>query len=431
MIRKFAHAVKMVRRNIRSYRLLSVTIVLSFSLLLGYLACIDSLNYNKYKQVFARDRRLVFSVAETDAYRDRILREKAADIGDTQSLLYYTITGFRLDIPNVIMETGEKPDSFGWPEIVSLPAHVPKLYDAASDTMFSFDPIPITWLDGKPHEDIFLKPDEIIVDEPLYEAVGKACGGVLRCTLSSDWSPDVHFEGAFRIVGTIPGENAIGITHGEGAQEGKAFLNITQYHPKLVLSSAAVNPKDYPDLVSRTFIIFVSDRPESIAKLADSMIPNHKAGAVYEAQDRANEALKADTRTKAIICTALLVILGINLYACFENALHARRFEIGVKRALGASAGHIVMQFLYEGLCVMLMNILISVALVFDLLIVYKCIYDRTPNEYGQYFQWTVYVSPQSFIMFGVCAAALTVVFSLIFAYRSTQVRIADQLKSE
>ena len=46
-----AHAFVMVRKHIRSYALLSVTIVLSFSLLLGYLVYTDTSLYNEYKEL--------------------------------------------------------------------------------------------------------------------------------------------------------------------------------------------------------------------------------------------------------------------------------------------------------------------------------------------------------------------------------------------
>ena len=42
------HSLTMVGRTLRSYMLLSVTIVLSFSLLLGYLGFVDSEIYNEY-----------------------------------------------------------------------------------------------------------------------------------------------------------------------------------------------------------------------------------------------------------------------------------------------------------------------------------------------------------------------------------------------
>ena len=50
------HAMIMVGRSIRSYGLLSVTIIMSFSLLLGYLLYMDSSLYNRYKELFSLRR---------------------------------------------------------------------------------------------------------------------------------------------------------------------------------------------------------------------------------------------------------------------------------------------------------------------------------------------------------------------------------------
>ena len=44
------HAIMMAYRNIRSYKMLSVTIVLSFALLLGYMGFTDASLYNRYKE---------------------------------------------------------------------------------------------------------------------------------------------------------------------------------------------------------------------------------------------------------------------------------------------------------------------------------------------------------------------------------------------
>ena len=54
--RIFHHSLTMVGRTLRSYMLLSVTIVLSFSLLLGYLGFVDSEIYNEYKHIFKINR---------------------------------------------------------------------------------------------------------------------------------------------------------------------------------------------------------------------------------------------------------------------------------------------------------------------------------------------------------------------------------------
>lgn len=430
LLSRLLHAVKMVRRNLRSYRLLSVTIILSFSLLLAYLGYVDSRSCNRYKEVFAQDRRLVFSLAETDPYTDRVLREKAAELGDTRSILIHGLDGFRLEIPNVALVTGEKPVDFGVPEILSLPGRVPAVYQTKTDSRYRVEQLPVTWLDGQEHPDVALAQEEIIVDEQLYRAVGQVCGGCLHLVLRSDFQPEDRLEGTFRIVGTVPGEGQMEIRTGEGEMKGKAVLK-SGYTPRLIFSAAALDPSEHPGVLCTSVITFVSDQPELAAKLIESVHPNSVAIGAFRAQEEANAAMRAEKRTKALVCVAMLAILGINLFSCFENALSARRFEIGVKRAIGASAGSIVVQFLYEGICVMVLSLLASVALVTNGFLIYKLIYEHTPNAYGQYFQWIIYISPYSIGMFAACSIALTVVFSLIFAYRATQVRIAEQLKAE
>ena len=44
---------------------------------------------------------------------------------------------------------------------------------------------------------------------------------------------------------------------------------------------------------------------------------------------------------------------------------------------------------------------------------------------------YTLYVTPYSVGMFAACAIVLTVVFSFVFAYKTTQVQIVDYLKAE
>lgn len=75
---------------------------------------------------------------------------------------------------------------------------------------------------------------------------------------------------------------------------------------------------------------------------------------------------------------------------------------------------------------VMLVNLLLSVALVADVLIIYKIARFWIRQE-----QWIVSISPYSVAMFGVCSVCVTILFSTIFAYMATQVEIGKQLKAE
>jgi ABC-type antimicrobial peptide transport system permease subunit len=106
--------------------------------------------------------------------------------------------------------------------------------------------------------------------------------------------------------------------------------------------------------------------------------------------------------------------------------LQERRYEIGVKRALGAGKMHIVRQFLYESLCVLLFDTLLSATLVIDLMVGYKS-YQAFVLEK----EWIIFISPYSVIMFLVCSLSLSVVFSLIFAFQSMQVEIISNLREE
>lgn len=64
--RSVAHASKMMLRNRKSYALLSVTIVLSFSVLLCYLGFVDSGTYHDYKEVFAVPGNVVMAEKQGD-----------------------------------------------------------------------------------------------------------------------------------------------------------------------------------------------------------------------------------------------------------------------------------------------------------------------------------------------------------------------------
>ena len=156
------------------------------------------------------------------------------------------------------------------------------------------------------------------------------------------------------------------------------------------------------------------------------------ADCVYRWKDWVLEAIQTQKGTKALIACAMLLILGINLYSSFSNALSERKFEIGVKRAIGASSFHIVRQFLYESITVMVVNILISIALVVDAGLIYRLVVQNTRGKTDFLYEtYTLYLSPYSMGIFLTSAVTLTVVFSLIFAYKATQVQVIDYLKAE
>lgn len=418
------HAAQMVGRTLRSYMLLSVTIVLSFSLLLGYLLYTDTKLYNDYKKLFSLSRNIVMAGdPNRNASKMNALHAEAEELGDTYHMTFFA--GNEQFATNLPGEDDPEKAFSTVNYIVAAPNNAWDLYlESVGDYVA---PMEIHWLEGQEREGCRLEGDEALVSEGVFYALG----------LDRQETPLLHIQpeegvGAdfseirltVRIVGTIRDTAPLVV------QDEVGNLQYDRnYQMRTVVSMELLNPVRFPDADLWQYTVFYTEHPEQVAQLSEKMGCNTYS--VYEQQNEALETIRVEKRNKAIIACALLLLLGINLYSSFTNALNDRKFEIGVKRAIGASGWSIVRQFLYESLLVMAVNIALAVVLVTDIAIVYKYIYERIPDALGSYNRFVLYISPYSLGMFGLCAVTLTVVFSLIFAYQSTQVEIVQYLKAE
>lgn len=415
------HACLMVRRTLKSYALLSVTVVLSLSLLLGYLCYTDSSLYNQYKTLFSYRRGdLILFDSTRGNQKLQTLLEKISAVENTQYyILYESAAG--------ATETAYTYHPDGTGESASIQLHNWHLYyypDYSWMTpLFWWPAGDIVWTDGRSMQRFQLDTHDAVINEGLYFALGfdKMQDPVYTFRFANG------LDLTLRIVGyakdTIP--FTLDLERG---------MESADYSNCLILSTKLLDVEEdiwnLDDTAPTRYIVIHTDDPEQVWNLAQNV--GYETGiSAFSQQNKALEAIRLEKRNKAIITCALLLLLGVNLYSCFSNALNDRRFEIGVKRAIGASAFSIVRQFLYESLIVMVANILLSVVLVADIFLVYKFVYERIPNEWGNYLKWVIYISPQSIAMFAVCAVSLTIVFSLIFAYKSTQVEIVQYLKAE
>ena len=410
-LRRLGHAAKMVWRNKKRYAFLSVTIVLSFSLLLGYLLYTDSRNYNNYKEIFSRDRGIVILGTEdkSSAYWERVdrLLEK---IHDTHA--YPMLSTSLAFIGNAIDPA--KPElriEGGGITVNALPQQVFGLYDGFGSTL------EIQWREGEARESIRLAPGEALANEALLSMLPDGATE-LNEVFGSHTDQDVRHFVKLKLVGTVKPKDS-------GAE-----ARSTQ--PTLYVSRAEFNPSEQPDLLWTQRIVIHSPQPEKAYQLGKGLGPGTWVpGAVYRDQDAALKKQQQDARVKAVLTVGLFLLLGINLYSSFSNALNERKFEIGVKRAIGAGAPQIVGQFTLESLLVLLGDLALSVALVTGAGIAYKFFMERTPDDLGRFHVFTLYITPWSVAMFAVCALSLTVVFSLLFSYQATRVQVIDYLKGE
>ena len=413
------HSLTMVGRTLRSYMLLSVTIVLSFSLLLGYLGFVDSEIYNEYKHIFQINRGMLKvndsfgNTAKFDA-----LLEKVSEMEDT---CFYTVYDA---FPH--MSDGK----FITDEGITLPPRQITTY-YLSGYVWEFirhtgEKYDLQWIDGREHDGVDLRPGEAVLDLATFYALGLHEMEEPVYTFRFPSGND-YLETTAKIVGTVD----LGGSFFKETADGLDYNN--DYFPMLLLPMASMTYEDIAGLRPGRYAVFYSENPEKIYQLATDIGFDVSLGdSVYRWQDAVRETIMTRKSTKALITCAMLLILGINLYSSFSNALSERKFEIGVKRAIGASSFAIVRQFLYESMIVMVVNILISVALVVDVGLIFRLVMQSTagPNN-PFYYTYTLYLSPHSVGMFLTCSLTLTVVFSLIFAYKSTQVQVIDYLKAE
>lgn len=419
------HAVMMVGRTLKSYALLSVTIVLSFSLLLGYLVYTDSAIYNENKEVF-RYRRgdIVLSVNEADQEELRLFLDNLDAMPGTGYFISYHYVIGQLSTKYAFDGMPEKKAErlFVYADLMPDHAWPEGTYDLYNDRQLR-----IVWLDGQDHSDFVLEEDQVILSEAVYRALGM------------DQQENPVFHMSIRDGQRIPLE-VVGYRTEQTYEEWVAYGEVYGYDMRITLSTKFAqyaqleneqywSDRNYPSFDTSLVRIY-SETPEKVVKLLETMGYTYY-WAAYAQQDAVLGGIRQEKENKAIITCALLLLLGINLYSSFTNALNDRKFEIGVKRAMGASAFSIVRQFLYESMLVMCANTILSVGLVADVAIIYKYVVEHSYDELGNPGDFILYVSPYSIGMFATCAVTLTVVFSLIFAYKSTRVEIVQYLKSE
>ena len=426
-----SHAVSMVGRMIKSYAMLSVTIVLSFSLLLCYLLYTDSAIYNEHKELFSYRRGdVTLNLYDQDSEKLQLLRDNLDEMANTDHYVYYAYTlGNSSTRYSLETEEGRDPWTvrYLWYRAWLLPDHA---WPEGARFAYYEDRLKIVWLDGQDHSDFVLEKDQVILSEAVFRALGLGdeADPVFQMNITNGQKIPL------RVVGYYTN-----YSYEQWVNDGLHDQSGSWYAPMILSVKfqqfAQLDNEDYYQDHNKpqsyaTYVQIHSDRPEEVVKLLETMGYSNFL-AIYQYQDAELEGIRLEKQNKAIITCALLLLLGINLYSSFTNAMNDRKYEIGVKRAIGASSWAIVRQYLYESVIVMLANTFLSVGLVADVAIIYKYVVENTRDENGMLGDFVLYLSPYSIGMFATCALTLTVVFSLIFAYKSTRVEIVEYLKSE
>lgn len=402
VFRNFGHAMGMVLRNIRSYLFLSMTVLLSFCFLLVYLIATDSDTYNTYKDILARNPETsVLQILNDDHSYEGIqeghlaVRDYLSRIPDSHFSMIY-----------------RNPYSMNYMQ--SLYFNVIFIEDDAFGTATNpFDEVELL--------NIRLSDGQALANEAFYEWMQLSTG---------EENPTLAFDYCFsdntreRISVTLVGgrsSNTAAPSVVRGMLTGNATLYLPYSTMLHLLESGPI------DCMNSFLIVYApAEYQEAVYDYAKTS-PYVQGYGSYNLMsiNAAKLSIRSAIGQRSLMLCFFYVILAVNLYGSFRNALNDRKFEIGVKRAIGASKANIAAQFTAEGLIVIVGNLLLSVYLVLTGFLVYKTILKAQGIIYTITLGWSALAG------YIICCLALALLFSLIFAWQTSKVNVIDNLRAE
>ena len=379
----------------KNYLLLSVTVVLSFSFLLGFLCYTDTKNYNDTKEIFSMPNNLILVYGETDETSVKKM--------------------------NVVKQYCEKRKNFFCYEYYeqqirllqygSLVASV----NIIPNNIFGYYQDNSTKIELSGSDEISLKENEAVISDELYR--------ILKQSKNNE-AVSINIPISLKNGEVYHKRYTINDTYKTNGMDDSLFDsdvgvtgNVTILIPQ---DSEFVYDLDYDNI---SLAIWSEDADEVLTLINNLGLAYYSP---YEMQKESLETTKNNMNVKFVIALVLFILLGFNLYSSFMNVLTKREYEIGIRRALGAGKTQIILQFFVECFIVMIINILLSVGIVCWLAILYKVTFYWVFDEI-----LVIYISKYSIYSFLVCSLCLSLFFGFIFSLQSTQIEIIKYLKGE
>lgn len=164
-----------------------------------------------------------------------------------------------------------------------------------------------------------LQQGEALVSDRMYENLKKSFDREPEISMVFEKEGNNKKIYKFNIVGTYTPKQY------ENTQE-------TGVEDQIYISGVGIDDSEYE--IQNYQTVIRTDKPSLVINCLKSMNMS-----IMNVMDEQNNAIKEENiviRNKYIIAAVLFVILGINLYSAFSNALNERKYEIGIKRAIGA-----------------------------------------------------------------------------------------------
>ena len=266
----------MVKKNIRSYALLSVTVVLSLALLLGYLLYTDASLYNKHKGILSQRRGdVLVKDFNLEDQKIKVLLDNLSQIENTTSYVVYD-GNFGLHTSTYTMESIESGETISFRFANMFAYFIP---DYAWLDGFPQISSEVVWLDGEEHSEFFLDADEVILSEKVYFALHLDEENDPVFNLHSDLGVKL----ALRVVGYTKSEEVIDYADINGWSTTPPMILSTKLIDTLGLTGIILEMNTYGTDAYLRIGLFepvelscrLDDRTLSILKRSDSLLTDN------------------------------------------------------------------------------------------------------------------------------------------------------------
>lgn len=397
MIDRFKHFFEMIKIHGKGYSLLSISVILSLTVLLTTLLMLDSISFNENKEIF-RTPKTALQITKNDM--------TVSDFGLLQEKIYkeknYTyFSGYNLGLPSFSTKKNE----------------VNANYYFVNKNYFDFYTFSGTYFD-KPicvyGNCEIEKEGEIVIDELFFRLLGFEDFSPTILTLPIRHEKEVVFKD-FLVTGVVRVGDEKNRLHKFEGKKDVVFPNVYFDYKLIAKSDESANYNGY---------LLFSDNSREIAKFAKNF--GMSVITSLELHELANEYLYNFVIVKEVLIIILFVVLGLNIYGSFMNALRERYLEIGVKRAIGVSKQNIMVQFFCEIFFVLVINFVVSTLLALIIVTFYKFFVLICYVE-----EFVIYMNFYSLLNYFIFSFFISILCCFVFSYKASQIPIIDILKNE
>lgn len=393
------HALQMLQVNFYSYKLLSITIIITMSIILSFLIYTDTSMFNRYKyhymlpdniiQIYNNDR---FSQLFLDQYRSN---HQVITWSKNTLNLYQYQTKER----QVLVSAYCVPYTFK--DVVHFEDQIPQHMNIVEGRFFYPQEISnneyVVIIDQYLANLLFLNesPIDQILKIPLYDQ-----------ELKLEYLQDFVIKG---------------VVYNEVNSYGKTEYDELQLYRSGIYLPYAMNEKLDMN-TNQPYATIISDDYITIANQA--LINRLDVTSTYRIQEMMKSEKRTVLNTSMILLMIITTILGINMFSALKNVIKERSSEIGIKLAIGITKKAIMLQFLIETSVLMFINFIISMMIVlciFYSIQFYQIIVHQVP--------YYIYISSYSMVLSIIIICTQSILYSLLITYFAIQVNVLDQIK--